>query len=296
MVDSIRILTTSFTHQEQVDLEFKRRMDTLNATLMGALPITNRISRLEASLLSFNHSISMLSSLTNTNHKQLITMTNDLYNVKNNVSTLQGTLGHQASSQMSTLYNQYTDIYTKLASLKVEFDSAKRDLQNLQSVETSDNQYAHSHITSLSSKYTSLSSLVREIERRVSNLEHNLEEEVLSDIRLVDGDYTGEGRLEVEYHDRWGTVCDDSFTDSSAKVACRQLGYHSQHAVYKGVAPYGEGSGDIVLDNVVCTGDESSLAVCRHHGFMLENCAHSEDVGVICFDIRLEEVPVEKGG
>ena len=58
--------------------------------------------------------------------------------------------------------------------------------------------------------------------------------------------------------------------------------HYRQHAVYKGVAPYGEGSGDIVLDNVVCTGDESSLAVCRHHGFMLENCAHSEDVGVIC--------------
>ena len=76
---------------------------------------------------------------------------------------------------MSTLYDQYTDIYTKLASFKVEFDSVKRDLQNLQSMETSDNQYAHSHISSLSSKYTSLSSLVREFERRVSTLEHNLD-------------------------------------------------------------------------------------------------------------------------
>lgn len=54
------------------------------------------------------------------------------------------------------------------------------------------------------------------------------------------------------------------------------------HATYKGSAAYGSGSGEIVLDNVVCNGDESSLAVCRHYGFAHDNCGHSEDVGVIC--------------
>lgn len=44
-------------------------------------------------------------------------------------------------------------------------------------------------------------------------------------IRLVDGKVPNEGRLEVLYHGRWGTVCDDLFDTTNAKVVCRMLGY-----------------------------------------------------------------------
>ena len=40
--------------------------------------------------------------------------------------------------------------------------------------------------------------------------------------------------------------------------------------------------GDILLDNVVCTGDELNIAQCRHRGFNVSNCGHDEDAGVIC--------------
>ena len=47
------------------------------------------------------------------------------------------------------------------------------------------------------------------------------------EIRLAGGMLT-EGRLEVCLKNAWGTVCDDSWDDNGAVVACRQLGFQTQ--------------------------------------------------------------------
>lgn len=52
----------------------------------------------------------------------------------------------------------------------------------------------------------------------------------------------GEGRLEVLYQGRWGTVCDDGFDFHVATVACRQLGYTAA-ITWTHSATYGQGEG-----------------------------------------------------
>ena len=47
-------------------------------------------------------------------------------------------------------------------------------------------------------------------------------------------------------------------------------------------ATFGRGTGLILLDNVGCTGTESSLLSCSHRGIGVHGCSHSEDAGVMC--------------
>ena len=56
---------------------------------------------------------------------------------------------------------------------------------------------------------------------------------------------------------------------------CRRSGLYLGHY-------YGPGNGQTWLDNVQCTGSELSLAECRHRGWGIHNCAHREDVSIIC--------------
>ncbi|XP_023492415.1 neurotrypsin isoform X5 [Equus przewalskii] len=99
-------------------------------------------------------------------------------------------------------------------------------------------------------------------------------------IRLAGGKGSHEGRLEVYYRGQWGTVCDDGWTELNTYVVCRQLGFkYGKQAS----ANHFEGSpGPIWLDDVSCSGKETSFLECSRRPWGRHDCSHREDVGIAC--------------
>uniref|UniRef100_A0A8D0EZU4 Soluble scavenger receptor cysteine-rich domain-containing protein SSC5D n=1 Tax=Strix occidentalis caurina TaxID=311401 RepID=A0A8D0EZU4_STROC len=100
-------------------------------------------------------------------------------------------------------------------------------------------------------------------------------------VRLVNGPNRCAGRVEVLHEQQWGTVCDDSWDLKDAKVVCQQLGCGTAVSVPH-QAHFGPGSDPIWLDDVECTGTETTFSQCGLRSWGLHNCNHEEDAGVVC--------------
>ncbi|KAI4872567.1 hypothetical protein NFI96_029805 [Prochilodus magdalenae] len=108
-------------------------------------------------------------------------------------------------------------------------------------------------------------------------------------VRLVDGGSPCVGRVEVLHRGQWGTVCGDDWDMNAAAVVCRELGCGEAVDALSD-AHFGPGSGPIWMDDVYCTGSESTLKYCTSPGWGKHNCDHSKDAGVICTDLKDETV------
>ncbi|KAF3702785.1 40S ribosomal protein S12 [Channa argus] len=100
-------------------------------------------------------------------------------------------------------------------------------------------------------------------------------------MRLVNGSDRCSGRVEILHDGQWGTVCDDEWDIRDAQVVCRVLDCGTALTAKSG-GFFGQGHGDIWMDDVNCVGNETSLEHCQHPSFGENNCGHGEDAGVIC--------------
>ena len=83
------------------------------------------------------------------------------------------------------------------------------------------------------------------------------------------------GRVELYHDGSWGTICDDNWDLNDAQVVCRQLGFPPASRAIGG-ASFGQGSGNILLDDVNCNGEEECIENCVSTGFRNHNCDHSK--------------------
>ena len=47
---------------------------------------------------------------------------------------------------------------------------------------------------------------------------------------------------------------------------------------------FGHGTGPIVVQETVCTGNESSITACQYNSIITNQCSHGNDAGVKCYN------------
>ncbi|MBN3314622.1 C163A protein, partial [Atractosteus spatula] len=99
--------------------------------------------------------------------------------------------------------------------------------------------------------------------------------------RIVGGEDPCSGRVEVQFGDEWGTLCDSGWDLQDASVVCRQLQCGEAVAI-PGGARYGEGKGPVWDKQLDCQGNESLVFECPVSTEKTQNCSHRNYASVVC--------------
>ena len=112
-------------------------------------------------------------------------------------------------------------------------------------------------------------------------------------IKLSGSSKPGQGYIELKaYNYSFGGICDDGFGIEEAHVICRMAGFPLGAKMAHIGSVMGHGSGDILLDELNCKGDEATILECKYNPWTQHDCRIREWAGVTCQDQEIcsEEV------
>ena len=112
---------------------------------------------------------------------------------------------------------------------------------------------------------------------------------------LAEDDVISEGLVQVEREGRWGYICPTRWGYSEARVVCGQLGFPdaAKSEEYRTKPTTEEVS--YWMDNVTCSGTESSLVSCDHQGWGAHQCQDDHVVRVTCVRADTHKVGRQHG-
>lgn len=85
---------------------------------------------------------------------------------------------------------------------------------------------------------------------------------MFSDVTLVEGRYANEGVVQVFHVDRWYSICSESWNETIANVACRQLGFSQGAAAQSTLQLLSNVTSSFLSYTLHCGGGERNLADC----------------------------------
>lgn len=100
-------------------------------------------------------------------------------------------------------------------------------------------------------------------------------------VALLGGSSALNGLLLVKNDDSQGTVCSRFMSDSTASIVCKQLGYGGG-AVQTGLHADLAATLPVLLNNLVCVGNEFSIEACAHSPWGVNVCGAEEAASISC--------------
>lgn len=100
-------------------------------------------------------------------------------------------------------------------------------------------------------------------------------------VKLAEGHNRCAGRVEFYDKGQWGTVCGESWDINDATVVCRQLDCGRVHKITT-MNEFGHGTGHNWVEQIECSGSESTLAQCARQPYEDRTCNTTSIAGVIC--------------
>ena len=85
----------------------------------------------------------------------------------------------------------------------------------------------------------------------------------------------------MHYNGKWDAICDDGWVLNDAEVVCREPGF-GQAIADRSEGYYGQGSGQVWLFDLSCTGTESSIVIFLHNEWEVDDSNRSSDVSISC--------------